>query len=271
MYRTMSTEQYFFYMIVFLCGLSVGSFLNVLIYRLPRGLSLVRPPSRCPSCGRRLGVLELIPVLGYLFIKGRCLQCRQPVSPRYPLVELATACLFTAVYHRFGFSLAGLGYLLLLSLLLAVALIDLDHRIIPNSLVLAGLIAGLILQLPAAGARWFDLPSRLAPAIPLTDALAGLTLGGGLLLIIILVSRGGMGAGDMKLMAMIGFYVGLRGTAVVMMLGFMLGAITGLVLIAARRLTRKDAVPFGPFLSLAALIEIFWGPLLWDWYINLLR
>ena len=204
MNRTMSTAPYFFYLIVFLCGLSVGSFLNVLIYRLPRRLSLVRPPSRCPSCGRRLGVLELIPVLGYLFLKGRCLQCRQPISPRYPLVELATACLFTAVYHSFGFSLAGLGYLLLLSLLLAVALIDLEHRIIPNSLVLAGLVAGLILQLPSAGARWFDLPPRLAPALPLTDALAGLALGG-LLLIIILVSRGGMGAGDMKLMAMIGF------------------------------------------------------------------
>jgi leader peptidase (prepilin peptidase) / N-methyltransferase len=267
----MSTEQYFGCVMIFLLGLSIGSFLNVLVYRLPRRLSLVKPPSSCPSCGHRLGALELIPLLGYLALKGRCLKCGVSISPRYPLVELATALIFAAVYSAFGLTLAGLGYMLLLALLLAVSLIDLEHRLIPNTLVAAGLIAGAILQLPALFSLWFDLPARLIPARPLTDALAGLALGGGLLLIIILASRGGMGAGDMKLMALIGFFVGLRGTAVVMMLGFTLGAVTGLLLILARRLNRKDAVPFGPFLSLAALIEIFYGPMLWDWYINLLR
>ncbi len=267
----MSMEQYFTYLIVFLFGLSIGSFLNVLVYRLPRSLSLVKPPSSCPSCGRRLGPMELIPLLGYLALKGRCLKCRAAISPRYPLVELAAALLFTAVYSSFGFTLEGFGYLILLVLLQAISLIDLDHRLIPNTLVGAGLIAGLILQLPAILALWFHIPAWLIPVRPITDALAGLALGGGLLLVIILVSRGGMGAGDMKLMLLIGFYVGLRGTAVVMMLGFTLGALTGLLLIILRRLTRKDALPFGPFLSLAALIEIFWGPLLWNWYINLLR
>lgn len=267
----MSLEQYFAYLFVFLFGLSIGSFVNVLVYRLPRRISLVKPPSSCPSCGKRLGVLELIPLLGYLALRGRCLQCRVPISPRYPLVELGTALLFAAVYSAFGFTLAGLGYLLLLTLLLTISLIDLDHRLIPNTLVGAGLIAGLLLQLPALFKLWFDLPAWLMPARPILDTLAGLALGGGLLLLIILFSRGGMGAGDMKLMALIGFYVGLRGTALVMMFGFTLGAVTGLLLMVSRRLTRKDAVPFGPFLSLAALIQIFWGPLLWDWYINLLR
>lgn len=267
----MSTEQYFTYLLVFLCGLSIGSFLNVLVYRLPRSLSLVKPPSSCPACGKRLGALELIPLLGYLALRGRCLQCSVSISPRYPLVELATALLFVAVYKAFGFTLAGLGYLLLLTLLLAVSLIDLDHRLIPNTLVGAGLISGLLLQLPALFKLWFDLPARLTPDRPIFDALAGLALGGGVLLIIILVSRGGMGAGDMKLMLLIGFFVGLRGTAVVMMVGFTLGAVTGLLLIAARRLTRKDALPFGPFLAIATLIQIFWGPLLWNWYINLLH
>lgn len=267
----MTTELYFAYLIVFIFGLCIGSFLNVLVYRLPRGLSLSKPLSSCPACGKRLGALELIPLLGYLALKGRCLKCRVLISPRYPLVELATALLFIAVYSAFGFTLTGFGYLLLLTLLLAVSLIDLDHRLIPNTLVGAGLIAGLLLQLPALFKLWFVLPAWLTPNRPILDALAGLAVGGGLLLIIILVSRGGMGAGDLKLMLLIGFFVGLRGTAVVMMLGFTLGAVTGLLLIGAGRLTRKDALPFGPFLSLAALIQIFWGPQLWDWYINLLR
>ncbi|MBS3948087.1 MAG: prepilin peptidase [Dethiobacter sp.] len=267
----MSTEHFLSCFLFFLFGLCVGSFINVLAYRLPRRISLVKPPSSCRSCRRRLSAPELIPVLGYLALQGRCLKCGAPISLRYPLVELATAMLFMILYTIFGLTISLAAHLLLAVLLLAISLIDLDQRIIPNTLVGIGLGGGLLFQLPGLIVLWTDLPGWTAPFRPFTDALSGLLLGGGLLLIIILVSRGGMGAGDMKLMALIGFYVGLRGTAVVMMLGFTMGALVGLILIAARRLTRKDALPFGPFLSAAALIEIFWGSFIWSWYVNLLR
>ncbi|MEW5785663.1 MAG: A24 family peptidase [Bacillota bacterium] len=267
----MPADHFFFNLIVFLSGLCFGSFLNVVVYRLPRRLSLWKPPSSCPSCGRRLGPLELVPLLGYLLLQGRCAHCRSTISPRYPLAELATALLFSYVYLAFGLTLTAGGYMFLLFLLLAISLIDLEHRLIPNSLVSAGLAGGVILQLPAMAANWLTVPARLMPERLWLDAVFGLLLGGGVMLIIFLVSRGGMGAGDMKLMALIGFFVGLRGTAVVMMLGFTAGALTGLLLIALGRLTRKDALPFGPFLSLAVLVELFWGELIWNWYIHLLR
>jgi len=269
--KTMPTAHFLSCFLIFLLGLSVGSFINVLAYRLPRRISLVKPPSSCRSCGRGLGAPELIPVLGYLALRGRCLKCGAPISVRYPLVELATAILFVTLYNIFGLTMSLAAHLLLAVVLLAVSLIDLDQKIIPDTLVGIGLGGGLIFQLPGLFGLWTELPAWLTPFRPLADALSGLVLGGGLLLIIILVSRGGMGAGDMKLMALIGFYTGLRGTAVVMMLGFTMGALVGLILIAARRLTRKDALPFGPFLSAAALIEIFWGSFIWSWYINLLR
>ena len=266
----MSAPQWFIYLVLGLSGLCFGSFLNVVVYRLPRRLSLQKPPSSCPRCGKRLGAIELIPLAGYLLLRGRCRHCGAAISPRYPLVELTTALLFMAVYTRFGFTLTALAYLFLLYLLLGIALIDLEHHLVPNILVTVGLLGGVILQLPALAVRWWPLPAALLPERAWTDALAGLLLGGGLMLVIFLVSRGGMGAGDLKLMALIGFFTGLRGTAIVMMLGFLVGALTGLLLMAMDRLKRKEAVPFAPFLALAALVNIFWGEQLWDWYINLL-
>jgi len=266
----MSDLQHTFILVfIFVAGLSFGSFLNVIVYRLPKNLSITGPPSRCPECSRRLGFLELVPVLGYIYLRGRCRQCRAKISPRYPLVEFFTGLLFLIVFSAYGFTLEFFIYLSLLFLVFGIALIDLEHRIVPNSMVAAGLIAGLVFYLPRLASYLLDLPPVLIAERDILDALAGLLLGGGIMLLIFIVSRGGMGAGDIKLMALIGLYVGLRGTALVFFLGFMIGAITGIAFMVLGRLTRKDALPFAPFLSLATLLQVLWGEQIWDWYLDL--
>jgi len=265
-----NSDQLFINTIIFIVGLCFGSFLNVIIYRLPEQLSLVSPPSRCPACSKKLGFVELLPVIGYLLIRGRCRQCNIIISPRYPVIELVTGLLFLFTYFHFSFSLEFFIYLTLLFILFGIAMIDLAYRIVPNSLVATGLIAGFLFYLPGLVNYLIDLPAWIIAQREPLDALYGMLLGGGILLIIFLVSRGGMGAGDLKLIILIGFYVGLRGTALVLLLGFMMGALIGVTFMILGKLTRKDALPFAPFLSLAALIEIFQGEQIWDWYINLL-
>jgi len=258
------------HLILFAFGLCFGSFLNVIVYRLPQKLSIVKPPSSCPTCKSRLGFLDLIPLFGYLLLKGKCRYCSAPISFRYPLVELLTGLLFVAVFYHFGFSAAGLFYLALLYLLFAVTLIDLEHRIVPNALVAAGLICGLLFYLPVLLSLITEIPAWLLIDRQPLDGLLGFAVGGGLLLIIILVSRGGMGAGDMKLMAMIGLFVGLRGVAVVLLAAFIFGALVGIALMFLGQATRKSALPFAPYLALATVVEVFWGETIWNWYINLI-
>lgn len=265
-----NSDQLLINTIIFIVGLCFGSFLNVIIYRLPRQLSLVSPPSRCPACSKKLGFVELLPVIGYLLIRGRCRQCNIKISPRYPVIELATGLLFLFTYFHFLFSLQFFIYLTLLFILFGIAMIDLAHRIVPNSLVAAGLVAGFLFYLPRFVNYLIDLPAWIIAQGDPLDALYGMLFGGGIMLIIFLVSRGGMGAGDLKLMVLIGFYLGLRGTALVLLLGFMMGALIGVTFMILGKLTRKDALPFAPFLSLAALIEVFQGEQIWNWYINLL-
>ncbi len=266
----MAADDLFLLLILFIFGLCFGSFLNVLVYRLPLKLSIIKPPSSCPACKTGLSFIDLIPLFGYLLLKGKCRYCSASISFRYPLVELFTGLLFVAVFYQFGFSASGFFYLALLVLLYAVTLIDLDLRIVPNALVAAGMIAGLLFYLPALLSMVTKVPGwLLIDRLPL-DAMLGFFTGGGLLLIIILVSRGGMGAGDMKLMAMIGLYVGLRGVALVLLAAFILGALAGIAMMLLGRATRKSALPFAPYLAMATLVEVFWGEIIWNWYINLI-
>ena len=267
----MGSDNLFLLVIIFLLGLCFGSFLNVIVYRLPQKISLIQPPSSCPACKNALGVVELIPLLGYFILRGRCRHCGIRISPRYPLIEMSTGILFLLVFINFGLTVNAYFYLVLLFLLFAVALIDIEHRIVPNTMVAAGLAAGLLFYIPAAADIWFDLPAWLIVERTVIDAAAGFLLGGAIMLLIFLVSRGGMGAGDLKLMAMIGLYVGIRGTAVILLVSFFLGAVVGLVFIASGKLTRKDALPFAPYLSIATFIQVLWGEDIWSWYINLLR
>lgn len=239
----------------FIVGLVAGSFLNVIIHRLPRGESVVRPPSHCPACGRRLRPAELVPVLSFLVQRGRCRGCGGRIPWRYPAVELLTGGLFAAVAARHPEVGRFAYYGWLAALLVAAAFIDLEHGIIPNRLLGAGLAGGVPL---------------LAWARPLgfLDAAAGFAAAGGAMLVVALVSRGGMGGGDVKLAAVIGFFLGPGPALLALLLSFTAGGLAALALLALRRKGRKDEMAFGPYLAGGAMVAVLWGRPLVDWYLS---
>ncbi len=264
-----TTQHIFLTALIFIVGICFGSFLNVIVYRLPNRISLTRPPSSCPRCEKIINPADLIPVVGYFLLKGRCRHCNIKIGLRYPLVEFLTGVLFVIIYSYYGLTLEFFIYVTLLFLLFAIAQVDLKHRLVPNTLVAAGLIAGFLYYFPGILALFLPVPAALISERAFWDGFAGMLFGGGIMLVIFLVSRGGMGAGDIKLMVLIGLYIGLRGAAVVLLLGFIFGALTGIAFMATGKLTRKDALPFAPFLSLAAFLQVLWGDHIWLWYMDL--
>jgi leader peptidase (prepilin peptidase)/N-methyltransferase len=244
-------------LIVFVLGLIIGSFCNVIIYRLPLGKSIIIPGSHCRSCAAPIRPWENIPVLSYLILRGRCRACKEPISLRYPSVELVSGVLYVLLWFKLGFSIPFAVYAMLVSTLLAVALIDYDHKIIPNIITLPGMIIGLAL-------------STWALPITLVDSLLGLLLGGGLFYLIAFLTKGGMGGGDIKLIAMIGCFLGWQGALFTIFSGALLGSLVGITLMLLGRKGRKDKVPFGPFLSCGAILFILSGRDLINWYLNLL-
>ena len=239
--------------LVFIVGACVGSFLNVCIYRIPLGKSVISPPSHCMSCENRLGFPDMLPIAGYLLLRGRCKHCGAFFSWQYPLVELITALAYTAVWFRFGYNWATPAMWVFMSVLITASVIDYYHQIIPNRVVLVGLVAGL----PLIAMQPWDV---------LKSGLLAFLAAGAFLLVIAIVSRGGMGGGDIKLGALMGLYLGLTNLAIAFFLAFLIGGVTGLVLMLSGRKGRKDAVPFGPFLSLGAILAVFWGEKLASWY-----
>lgn len=241
---------------VFTIGLVVGSFLNVCIYRIPQGLSIVTPPSRCGSCNKELKVLDLIPVLSYLFLRGKCRFCGSKISIRYPLVELFCGIGFLVLFLKFGFSMEYLKYVILFSGLVVCSMIDFDHKIIPDS-VLVVLTAAV-------------LPILVIQSIEsLISGIIGFLLGGGLLFIIALLSKGGMGGGDVKFAAVLGLYLGWQKILLVFFIAFVAGSIFGLMWAFIKKKSLKSAIPFGPFLSAAAVVSIFYGEKIINWYLGL--
>jgi leader peptidase (prepilin peptidase)/N-methyltransferase len=233
-------------------GLAFGSFLNVVAYRLPRGESLSRPRSRCPSCGTPVRARDNVPVLSWLALRGRCRGCRAAISWRYPLVEALTAALCAAVVLVLGpdgDALLGLAFVLLL---VPVAFIDLDHRIIPNKLTALGAATALVL---VALLRPGDLPEHLLAA-------AG---AGGFLLAAALAKPGGMGMGDVKLAAVMGLFLG-RAVAPALLVALVAGSLAGIALMARRGSGRGTTIPFGPWLALGGLVGLFVGDALVGWY-----
>jgi leader peptidase (prepilin peptidase)/N-methyltransferase len=232
-------------------GMVFGSFLNVVVHRLPRGMSLLRPGSHCPACGTPVRWFDNLPVLSYLLLGGRCRACRVAISPRYPLVELASGALTVAVVARFGLTLQGLEAMLLVMLLLPLAFIDLEHHLLPDVLTLPGIAVGL------AG-------SLAGGLVPLLDAATGAAVGAAVPYAVIVIYRWlrgaeGMGLGDVKLLAMIGAFLGWRGVLLTLGLAATAGALLGLTLIALGRGRRDTELPFGTFLAFAAMIVLFAG------------
>lgn len=256
--------------LVFFIGASIGSFLNVVIYRLPAGLSLIYPPSRCPHCLTRLKKRENIPVFGWLRLKGKCAHCKRTIAPRYPLIEAATGILFVIVFWIFGISLSTLGYWTFLSWLLALAMIDLDTMTLPNPLTQSGLVLGLGFSAIVGFSSGEILGAIHGFISGVVGAIAGIWL---LDLIGIIGSmilgQPAMGAGDSKLMAMIGAWLGWQLMLVGGFLACLTGAIVGIAALKSGRLSRRQAMPFGPFLALGAGLSLFYGQAMLSSYLRL--
>lgn len=237
-----------------LFGAVLGSFANVVIYRLPRGASIVVPGSRCPHCGTPIRPWDNVPLLSFLALRGRCRHCGGRIALRYPFVEALMAVLVVAVGARFsGEPLAFASALILAFLLVVITFIDLDHQLILNRLTYPGIAVGLVLAVLWGGGRWK------------TAGLAGLGAAAVILAIVVL-SRGGMGGGDVKLAALIGVFLGWPNAVVALFLAFLAGGTVGLLLLALRLRGRKDAIPFGPALAAGALAALFWGEAIARWY-----
>ena len=240
-----------------LLGLVTGSYLNVVVHRLPRRTSTVLPRSRCPQCGAPIRPLDNVPVVSWLALRGRCRDCGRPISPRYPLVEAGTAVLFVLSAERFGLSLATLAAFVLCALLVALAAIDVEHLLLPDRLTLPGIVLGVALQPVTgwAGAGWRGV----------LGGLLGAALGAAVLLAAyglwwLLRREEGLGLGDVKMLAMLGAFLGWQGVVVSLFVGAAAGALFGLAAIALGRAGMRSKVPFGAFLALGGLVALFAGP-----------
>lgn len=247
---------------VFFIGMCIGSFLNVCIYRLPAGKSIVRPASACPACGTPIRWYDNIPLISYVALRGRCRGCNTQISVRYPIIELLCGLFAMATGMHYGYGLPALIYFILIAALLVITFIDIDHRIIPDIISLPGIPLGF-------------LSSILLPQLKWSDSLIGIAAGGGSLLAVawgyqLITGKDGMGGGDIKLLAMIGAFLGWKGVLFTIMASSLIGTAIGLLVMLRSRKGIKMAVPFGPFLSMGAIIYIFLGPQLIDWYFNLL-
>jgi len=263
------------YILSFILGLIIGSFLNVCIYRLPREESIVYPGSHCTSCKKSISFYHNIPILSYIFLGGRCSHCNSKISFSYPLVEILSGLLFVATLWKFGMILDTLFYLLFISGLIVITFVDLKHMIIPNVITYPGILVGILynalttnwqnsLELVSNFSFGFQNFFELLNEVPILDSLFGVILGGGILLLIaytyeIIRKRQGMGMGDVKLLALIGAFLGWQGVFFVIFLSSILGSIVGLSIIITRKGDLKYALSFGPFLSIAAIIYIFTG------------
>jgi leader peptidase (prepilin peptidase)/N-methyltransferase len=236
-------------------GLVIGSFLNVVIARLPERRSLWGPRSACPGCGALIAWHDNLPVLSFLALRGRCRACDMSIAWRYPIVEAVTAVLFAGAYVRFGLTPALGHALLLLTLLVAITAIDLEHQIIPDLISLPGIVAGFVVGVTTGRVGWLD-------------SLVGIAVGGGLFFLIIVASGGGMGGGDMKLGAMLGAFLGWPVTLLAVFVAVLLGGTLAIALLASGRRGRKDAIPFGPFLAAGGVAGLFWGTDIVAWYVR---
>jgi leader peptidase (prepilin peptidase)/N-methyltransferase len=236
-------------------GLLIGSFLNVVIARVPEGRSLVRPGSACPGCGAAIAWYDNIPILSFVALRGRCRACAIPIPWKYPVVEAVTAALFAAAGIAFGPTLQGVVAAALLAALVAITVIDLERQIIPDVISLPGIVAGVLANLAVGRVLW-------------VESLLGIVVGGGLFLVIILASGGGMGGGDMKLGAMLGAFLGWKVVLLSVFIAVVVGGALAVALMASGVRGRKDPIPFGPFLAAGGAAGLFWGERMVQWYLS---
>jgi len=246
--------------LIFISGLIVGSFSNVCIYRIPRNESIIYPASHCPKCRSNISPKDNIPLLSYILLKGRCRNCKSKISIQYPIVELLTGIIYLIIYLIYCLGFQFLIYIILSSVLIIIAFIDLNEQIVPDVISLPGIVIGFIL-------------SFFVPYISYINSALGVAVGGGIILIIglggsVIFKKEAMGGGDVKLAAMIGAFLGWRYIIISLFLGFFLGALAGIFLIMSKIKSREDVVPFGPFIVLGSFITLLWGEKIITWYIG---
>jgi len=271
--------------IVFIFGLVVGSFLNVCIYRIPIGESIVTPRSKCPSCGSKISFYDNVPILSYILLRGKCRHCGTNISLQYPAVELLNAILWLLIYHRFGLNSSSLFYCFFSSAMIVLAFVDAHHRILPHSITVGGLVIAVatapLQNLNIADGQnlsglfakmdiYFSHPSAWA----WVNSLLGLMVGGGMLLSVavgyyLLKKKEGMGHGDIIMMAFIGAVLGWLRTFLVVFLGSFVGAVVGIALIKKTGSDSSYEIPFGTFLSIASVVVLLWGDYILNWYWSL--
>lgn len=247
-----------FIITVFVLGLVVGSFLNVCICRLPNEKSVVYPPSNCPKCEHRLAAIDLIPIVSYIFLRGKCRYCKEPISIRYPIVEALTGLLFLAIYFKFGAVPGSAFNFIFVSILIGITFSDLETQTIHDYFTFAGISAGLLYGLYSGS---------------LVNSLYGMAIGAGFFFFVrvlgqFIYKREAMGEGDVLLAAMLGSFFGPNGIILSIALSFLLGAVVSVALLALKIKKRGEEIPFGPYLAVSAVIVIFWGELLWRRYLG---
>jgi leader peptidase (prepilin peptidase) / N-methyltransferase len=245
-------------LLVIIYGLLIGSFLNVCIYRIPRNESISFPPSHCTNCGNRIKWYDLIPVISYLFLKGKCRYCGEKISIRYPIIEFTTGVIFLALNIEYGLSFNFFKYALLTCFLIVIGIIDFDTTDVYLKTTASGIITGIV----------FIVIEHFMHYNILTFIYGGL-LGGGVITAIILLT-GGMGWGDLEICAMIGLFLGFKLTIVMLFFSFIFGGFAGIVLILLKLKSRKDYIPFGPYISTSCIFTIFLGERILQWYMSTL-
>ncbi|MCL2761126.1 MAG: prepilin peptidase [Desulfuromonadales bacterium] len=253
----------FFYIFAFIFGAVVGSFLNVCIYRIPEKKSIVSPPSACPKCGNYIRWYDNIPVISFLILRGKCRFCKAPVSWRYPLIEALNGILTLLLFVKFGLSITFVAYFILSSALVTISFIDFDHQIIPDEISLSGIVIGFIFSFFIPGLGWLN-------------SLLGILIGGGILLAVaygyqFLTGKDGMGGGDIKLLAMLGAFLGWKAVLFIIFSSSLVGAVVGIIIMIVQKKDRKLAIPFGPYLALGALLYVFFGETVIAWYMSTLQ
>ncbi len=246
----------------FILGLSIGSFLNVCIHRIPKELSILTPPSSCPACEKRIAWYDNIPIISFIILKGKCRNCGEKISWRYPLVEAMSGILAALLIYKFGPTMEFAVLYFFCASLIVVSMIDLQYQIIPNEISISGIILGFIY-------------SFFNPHLPWKASLLGILVGGGILALIaliyyLLMKSEGMGGGDIKLLAMIGAFLGIGGVIFTLVVGSIVGSVLGIIVMLKDKGDSKTRIPFGPFISLGAVGYIFFGGMLFDTYFGLL-
>lgn len=249
---------------VFIFGVAFGSFINVLIYRLPRKESLIKPASKCPSCGAGIRFYDNIPIVSYLVLRGKCRNCNNKISLRYPLVEIMAGLLAVFAVYSFGFSVKGIEVAVLSLVFLAIFFIDLDFTIIPDSITYPGIPIGLAVSfIPGAMVGW-------------VHSIIGLVVGGGAFMLVgllgeLIFKKEALGFGDVKYAAMVGAFLGWKKLLLMLIIASFLGSVIGIALILASRKKKESTyIPFGPFLTVGALISIYFGEIIIRAYLRLI-